>query len=251
MKKFFVIFITAFFFGSCFSSPAGITANPPSNQIWNELLHKYVTSQGLVNYKGIISEKAKFETYLTSLSNNAPAANWTAKEKEAYWINVYNAFTVKLIIDHYPVKNIKDIGPSIQIPFVNTPWQKEFFKIGGKSMKLDAVEHDILRKQFNDPRVHFAIVCASMSCPKLRNESYEASTLDAQLDDQGRAFLSTKSKNLITPNKLQLSKYFTWYKKDFTKSGSLIDFLNKYAPVKINKDADISYLDYNWNLNQQ
>ena len=118
-------------------------------------------------------------------------------------------------------------------------------------MKLDAVEHDKLRKQFNDPRVHFAIVCASMSCPKLRNEAYEGSNLDAQLDDQARAFLAAKSKNIITPAKLQLSKIFSWYKGDFTKNGSLIDFLNKYAPVKINEDPDIDYLDYNWNLNQQ
>ncbi|MEO8712584.1 MAG: DUF547 domain-containing protein [Parafilimonas sp.] len=251
MKKVFGILISVFFISSCFSSPAGNSAHPPSNQIWDDLLYKYVTNEGLVNYKGIISEKASFESYLNSLSNNPPSSTWTSKEKEAYWINVYNAFTVKLIIDHYPVKSIKDIGPYIQIPFVNTPWQKEFFKIGEEDMKLDAVEHDKLRKQFNDPRVHFAIVCASMSCPKLRNEAYEGSTLDAQLDDQARAFLAAKSKNIITPDKLQLSKIFSWYKGDFTKNGSLIDFLNKYAPVKINTDPDIDYLDYNWNLNQQ
>ncbi|MEP6464829.1 MAG: DUF547 domain-containing protein [Parafilimonas sp.] len=251
MKNLFVILISVCVMSSCYSTPQGNSPHPPGNEIWNNLLHKYVTNQGLVNYKGFISEKASFDSYLKSLSDNPPSSTWSTKEKEAYWINVYNAFTVKLIIDHYPVKSIKDIGPAIQIPFVNTPWEKEFFKIGGENMKLDAVEHDKLRKGFGDPRVHFAIVCASISCPKLRNEAYEGSTLDAQLDDQAKAFLSTKSKNVITADKLQLSKIFSWYKGDFTKNGSLIDYLNKYAPVKINKDADIDYLDYNWNLNQQ
>jgi len=129
--------------------------------------------------------------------------------------------------------------------------KKVFFKIGGQEMKLDEIEHDILRKQFNDPRIHFTLVCASRSCPKLRNEAYEAARLDEQLNDQGRAFLADRSKNIITQDKLQLSKIFSWFKGDFTKNGSLIDFLNRFSPVKINKDADIDHLSYNWNLNEQ
>ena len=228
-----------------------IIAAPPSHEVYSKLLGKYVNSKGLVNYKGFISEKATFEKYLNSLSNNPPQSNWSRNEKMAFWINAYNAFTIKLIMDNYPLESIKDIGPYIQIPFVNTPWQIEFIKIGGKKYDLDDIEHDILRDKFNDPRIHFALVCASMSCPKLRNEAYEADKLDQQLNDQGRYFLANKDKNIITPNDLKLSKYFTWYKDDFTQNGSLIDYLNKYAPVKINSDADIDYLDYNWNLNEQ
>ena len=118
-------------------------------------------------------------------------------------------------------------------------------------MKLDEIEHSILRKQFNDPRIHFSLVCASRSCPPLRTEAYEAATIDQQLNDQGRIFLTDKSKNVITPREIQISKIFSWFKGDFTKNGSLIDFLNKFSPVKIDKNADIDHLDYNWNLNEQ
>lgn len=118
-------------------------------------------------------------------------------------------------------------------------------------MDLDDIGHGILRKKFDDLRIHFALVCASMSCPKLRNEAYTPEKLNQQLDDQGRNFLSNTSKNKITPHKLQLSKIFKWYKGDFTEGQSLIDFLNKYAQVKINPDASISYLDYNRSLNSQ
>ncbi|GAC1310199.1 MAG: hypothetical protein NVSMB24_26970 [Mucilaginibacter sp.] len=229
-----------------------VSAQPPSHGIWNSLLQKYVNENGFVNYKGFINDRVEFQKYLDILSNNPPEDNWSKEDKEAYWINAYNAFTVKLIIDHYPVKSIKDIGPKHQIPFVNTPWQKKFFKIGKEEYKLDKIEHQILRKQFNDPRVHFAIVCASWSCAKLRNEAYEGSRLNKQLDDQAKDFLTDKRKNIITPEKAQLSSYFEWYRKDFEKKGvSFIDFINQYSPIKIKKDADISYLDYNWALNEQ
>ena len=231
--------------------PAITSAQPPSHDKWNNLLQKHIDKDGFVNYKGIIKDKAEFQNYLDLLSNNPPSAKWNKQQKMAYWINTYNAFTVKLIIDHYPVESIKDIGSSIQIPFVNTPWQYKFFKIGGEEMKLDQIEHKILRKEFDDPRIHFAIVCASYSCPRLLNEAYTAEKLDEQLTMQAKHFLANKNKNEITANKLILSKYFIWYKGDFTKNSSLIEYLNKYAPVKINKDADIDYEDYNWSLNEQ
>jgi hypothetical protein len=233
------------------TQPKGNSAHPPSNALWTGMLKKYVTQSGWVNYKAWKNDRGELDKYLNSLSANAPSDKWSTNEKKAYWINAYNAFTIKLILDHYPVKSIKDIGPSIQIPFVNTPWAKKFFKIGGKEMKLDEIEHSILRKQFNDPRIHFSLVCASRSCPPLRTEAYEAATIDQQLNDQGRIFLSDKSKNIITPREIQISKIFSWFKGDFTKNGSLIDFLNKFSPSRIDKNADIDHLNYNWNLNEQ
>jgi len=233
------------------TQPKGNSDHAPSNALWTKVLKKYVNQSGLVDYKGLLKDRSELNQYLSLLSSNPPSDKWSTNEKKAYWINAYNAFTVKLILDHYPVKSIKDIGPAIQIPFVNTPWAKKFFKIGGEEMKLDEIEHSILRKQFNDPRIHFTLVCASRSCPKLRKEAYEAATLEQQLDDQGRAFLGDRSKNIISTDKLQLSKIFSWFKGDFTKNGSLIDFLNKFSPVRIDKNADIDYLDYNWNLNEQ
>lgn len=205
----------------------------------------------MINYKGFQKDKAELDAYLKTLSDNAPQSNWSENDQKAYWINAYNAFTVSLILQHYPVKSIKDIGAAIQIPFVNTPWDIKFINIGGKKYDLNNIEHSILRKKFNDPRIHFAIVCASMSCARLRNEAYTAAQLNAQLDDQGKGFLNDKSKNNITTDKAELSKYFTWYRGDFTKNGSLADFINKYSQTKINANTKINYLDYNWNLNEQ
>lgn len=251
MKLLLSVLLVLIIYTAGVSQPKGNSAHPPSNASWTSMLKKYVNQNGWVNYKAWKNDRGELDQYLSSLSANPPSDKWSTNEKVAYWINVYNAFTIKLILDNYPVKSIKDIGPSIQIPFVNTPWAKKFFKIGDRDMKLDEVEHSILRKQFNEPRVHFALVCASRSCPKLKNGAYEASILDQQLNEQGRAFLADQSKNIITADKLQLSKIFSWFKGDFTKKGSLIDFLNKFSKVAINKNADINHLDYDWSLNEQ
>jgi hypothetical protein len=152
-------------------------------------------------------------------------------------------------MQHYPVKSIKDItGKSNKI---NTPWDISFITIGGKKYDLNNIEHGILRKRYNDPRIHFALVCASISCPKLRNEAYSGSQLNAQLDDAGKDFLNDDSKNKISADRADLSKYFSWYKEDFAKNGSLADFINKYSTTKINADTKIGSLDYNWSLNEQ
>lgn len=251
MKKLLVLICSIMPFAiSAFCQPKGSFNHAASNQLYTKILKTYVNNNGLVNYKGLKKDKAEFEQYLKALSANPPSAKWSSNEKKAYWINAYNAFTLKLIIDNYPIESIKDIGPAIQIPFINTPWSKKFFKIGGQEMSLDYIEHTILRKQFKDSRIHFALVCASLSCPKL--SAYTSQLLDEQLDQQGRTFLSDKSKNIITANsQVRVSKIFSWFKGDFTKKGSLIDFLNRFSPVKINQDAHIEYLNYNWNLNEQ
>lgn len=227
-------------------------AKIPSNKIWDEILKKNVNAEGWVDYKNILKDKVHFQEYLDELSNNPPEDSWSKDDKEAYWINAYNAFTVKLIIDHYPVKSIKDIGPKHQIVYLNTPWQKKFFKIGGKNFKLDRIENRILRKKFDDARIHFAIVCASRSCARLRNEAYQGSKLNEQLNDQAKDFLGDKRKNIFySSSKAKLSPYFDWFKKDFKKHGTVIDFINKYAPLKLKEDADIEEFDYDWSLNEQ
>jgi Protein of unknown function, DUF547 len=219
---------------------------------WTALLQKHVNDKGLVNYKGFIADSTALNSYLQLLSGHAPAADWNREEKLAYWINAYNAFTVKLITQHYPLKSIKDIGPATQIIFVNTPWDKKFFSIGGKSMTLNTIEHKILRKKFTEPRIHFAVNCASISCPKLLNVAYEAATLDAQLTAQAKDFLADVDKNQVTADNPKLSSIFKWFNGDFKKTGlSKLAFINQYAPVKINDKANLDYLDYNWNLNEQ
>jgi len=216
------------------------------------LLKKHVTAQGLVDYKGFKADEAVFNQYLALLSKNPPAASASKAEQMAYWINAYNAYTIRIILDHYPVQSIKDIGSKIQIPFVTTPWAAKFFTIGGQKMSLDNIEHGTLRKKFDDPRIHFTLVCASISCPRLRNEAYTAAQLEKQLDDQGRDFLNNPAKNKIGPGAAQLSKYFDWYKGDWEKNGqSVAKWVNRYSTAKIDANTKITYLNYNWGLNKQ
>ncbi|GAB3634771.1 DUF547 domain-containing protein [Hymenobacter arcticus] len=219
---------------------------------YDRLLKKHVTAQGLVDYKGFKADEVAFNQYLALLSKNPPAANWSKPDQMAYWINAYNAYTIRLILDHYPVESIKDIGSKIKIPFVTTPWAAKFFSIGGEKMSLDNIEHGILRKKFDDPRIHFTLVCASISCPRLRNEAYTAAQLEKQFDDQGRDFLNNPAKNKIGKSAAQLSKYFDWYKGDWEKNGqSVVKWVNRYSTTKMDDNTKISYLEYNWNLNKQ
>ena len=239
---------------ACHSNPAPQLQNtqPPSHQLWDELLKKHVDAKGMVDYEGFIRDKAQLQKYLDLLSNTPPnTKTWSEAEQLAYWINAYNAFTVKLIADNYPVKSIEDLHPTINIPMVNTVWHKKFFKIGGRESSLDEIEHKILRKQFEEPRIHFAIVCASYSCPPLRREAFTASALNKQLDEQAVSFINDPSRNKLGADNAQLSKIFSWFSGDFTKNGTLVAYINRYARTKLKPNAKISYLEYDWKLNKQ
>ena len=233
--------------------PTHTVAAAPSHAIFNKLLKEHVDAKGMVDYKGFAKDKAELKSYLDLLSKNAPADSWSKDDQLAYWINAYNAFTVQLILDHYPVKSIKDIGAKIKIPFVNTPWDVKFIKIGGETYDLNNLEHGIIRKKFDEPRIHFALVCAAKSCPRLRNEAFEGSRLDAQLEDQGVDFLNNPAKNSITAKQASLSKILDWYGSDFKKMKgmSVKDVVNKFSKTKITDDTKISYQTYDWALNEQ
>lgn len=234
------------------TAPHGKGSTPPSHQAWDQLLKKWVDAEGMINYKGFVQDKAKLQQYLNTLSNTPPDRNaWSEAEQLAYWINAYNAFTVKLIVDNYPLRSIEDLHPTVNIPMVNTVWHKKFFKIGGRESSLDEIEHKILRKQFNEPRIHFAIVCASFSCPPLRREAYVAEKLAQQLEAQAVRFINDPQRNKISQSKAELSKIFSWFKGDFTKNSNLIDYINRYAHTKLSPRATINFLEYDWRLNEQ
>lgn len=218
-----------------------------SHDIFDQLLKKHVNSKGSVNYAALKKDSIILNSYLKNVSDNPPTASWAQTDQLAYWINVYNAFTLSLVAKNYPVKSIKDIRPGIS--FINSVWDIKFIKIGNNTYDLNNIEHSILRKKFNEPRIHFAINCASYSCPRLRNEAYTAAKLDQQLTEAAKEFLADTTKNEIKPDKIDISKIFDWFTADFKKNGSLIDFLNKYSPVKINTKATINYKDYVWSLN--
>lgn len=219
----------------------------PSHSVWNDLLGKHVSANGWVSYRGFVEDSTKLNSYLSELSENPPAKEWSEDEKLAYWINAYNAFTVKLIIDHYPTASIKDIKNGI--PFVNSIWDLKFFKIGGKEMDLNEIEHAILRKEFKEPRIHFAIVCASKSCPKLLNEAYTAESLEQQLDQQTVEFINDTTKNRVSKEKAELSQIFNWFRGDFTRDMKLQEFIANYALNEMSSGAKISFMDYDWSLN--
>jgi len=254
MKKIFSILVLLLAVGvmACKGGHESYTGSPqaPDHSSWTTLLSKYVEDNGLVNYEGFISEKAELENYLEILSSNAPSESWSENEKLAYWINAYNAFTVKLIVDNYPLESIKDLNPTISVPTVNTIWAKEWFQIGGEDFSLDRIEHKILRKEFNEPRIHFAVNCASISCPVLRAEAYEADKIDRQLDEQTRIFMNDPSRNIITKEKVQVSKIFSWFGGDFKKDQTLLEFIDRYTREDLNDNAKVRFTKYDWNLNE-
>ena len=242
----------AVFFIMIFSATIIVAQSGISHKPFDELLQKYVDENGLVNYKGLSSERPKLRSYLTSLEKNEPSDGWTDDEQLTYWINAYNAFTLELILEHYPVKSIKDIGSKVKIPFVNTPWDIKFINIGDEEYDLNNIEHGIIRKKFDEPRIHFALVCAAISCPKLQNTAYLPETLDSQLTKAAKDFMGDPSKNEIkSSSKANLSKLFSWYGGDFTRKMSLVDYINQYSETKLDKRARLNYMEYDWALNEQ
>jgi hypothetical protein len=213
----------------------------PNHSVWNDLLKKNVSSSGKVNYKALKNEKSKIENYINQLTEFETQTDWSRNEKLAYWINLYNAVTVKLILDNYPLKSITDL-------YGGKPWDKKLITIGSKSYSLNNIENDIIRPKFNDARIHFAVNCAAKSCPKLMNGAFLPEKLNYQLNKQAKAFINGP-KNNITANAITISKIFDWYKDDF-KHGDLITFLNQYSNTQINPNASINFNEYDWNLNE-
>jgi Protein of unknown function, DUF547 len=227
--------------------------------------------QSRVNYKGFATEHAELTKTLDSFSA-VTSAQFNAFNKEqqmAFLINAYNAFTIELILTKYPdVKSIKDLGSTF-----SSPWKKSFFKLLGEERNLDWIEHDKLRPTgknivnggYQDPRIHVAIVCASIGCPALPPEAFTASKLDVQLEAGMARFVGDKTRNRFADGKLQVSSIFKWFKDDFEKGykgfGKVEDVFAKYADVLSNdaaaqaqiraKTVPISHMDYDWSLNDQ
>lgn len=208
--------------------------------LWHELLVKHVQENGDVDYKGFLKDQAKLQAYLTYMALNSPKPNVSEEEKLVYYINLYNAGTVQLILNNYPTKSIKKI---------NKPWSKKIIKIGDKLVSLGDIEHKILRKM-NEPRIHFAINCASFSCPKLINKAFTRANTEALLQEATKGFVNDTTRNIISSHKVQLSNIFRWYKNDFTDHTTLIEYINQYSKTTIDSNAHISFLNYDWSLNE-
>ena len=240
MKKLVIILVVLLLSKNNFAmevTPYGTIVN---HTTWNQLLKKHVSDQGKVDYLGFKKDLTELNAYLDWLSNSKPSETWSKDQLMAFWINAYNALTIKLIVDRYPISSIKDIY---------SPWNIKVITIANKTLSLNNIEHDILRKM-GDPRIHFGIVCASISCPKLQNEAFNTQNTNCLLNKASKEFLADSTKNELTTDAAELSKIFKWFAKDFKQEGSLIDFLNKFADIRISSDATISFKDYNWGLNE-
>jgi len=220
-------------------------AGQPDHSILDRLLNKYVSSAGKVNYKGLKTKMDTLDAYLLELKAHAPASDWTKNDKKAYYINAYNAYTLKLVLTKYPVASVKDISFSGK-----DLWSTKLVKLGENVYTLGQVENDLLRKM-GDPRIHFAINCASYSCPKIWNYAYTAANVSSQMDKLTKAYINDVKHNIITENKIKISQLFEWYAADFvTPEHTLIQYLNKYSTIQIAANAKVEYLPYNWSLNE-
>lgn len=213
-------------------------------EIFNNLLQKHVSNQGLVDYEAFKKDLPKLKKYISYLEDTSPNNSWSENKQKAFWINAYNAYTIVLILHEYPLKSIMDIKKDGK-----TAWKIPFAKVGGETYTLDYIEHEILRKKLFDPKIHVGVNCASTSCPKLGNVAFTEKNVEAELTKLMKAFVNDATRNKLSKNKIQISEIFNWFNADFTKNGSLINYLNKYSETKINTNAKISYLKYDWSLN--
>ena len=244
------------------------TAQEALHQPWQALLTQHVSPindghSSQVNYAGMKTDHAKLTAYLTALGkiDKQTFEQWPALQQLSFLINAYNAWTVELILSAYPdIKSIKDLGS-----FFSSPWSKKFIPLLGETRSLDNIEHELIRgdNKYGDPRIHFAVNCASIGCPALREEAYTAEKLERQLEQQTVRFLSDKTRNRFNKAEMELSSIFKWYQEDFSlgfrASDSLSAFILLYAEslglmpeqqaLLKAKKMDVDYLPYDWQLN--
>ncbi len=246
-----------------------------SHSIYDSLLKKYVKN-GRVDYKGFKASAEEFNAYLRNLGSVSESdySKWSREEKLAFWINAYNAFTIKAAIDNYPIKaSVFSFYPKNSIRQIDGIWDKIQFQAVGRNVTLEEIEHEILRKQFNEPRIHFTIVCASLGCPDLLNQAYKANIINEQLESAAIEFINNIQKGVrIDPadNVVKISKIFKWFGEDFiegsentelfndrdAKDRAVLNFLanhlksDKQKAFLESNQFKISYLDYDWSLNE-
>lgn len=244
---------------------------------YGNLLKSYVDAHGMVDYRGLKANRRPLDHFTSSMSRLDPRVydGWNEKEKVAFWINAYNALTLKAIIDHYPIEAslLKSfVYPKNSIRQISGVWDKLPFSVMGRDITLDGIEHKVLRATFNEPRIHVALVCAAMGCPPLRNEPYADDKLESQLDDQATRFMKNAEKFRIdrNGNKVYLSPIFDWFGQDFVKNygtgkgfpgfsekeKAVLNFMTHYVEPAdreylLRGDFSLEYLKYDWSLNEK
>lgn len=246
--KFFSLAAVAFLLVWISCAGRAQAAEDVNNEIYGQLLSRFVSGR-VVDYRGFKAEEGKLDEYLLQLEGTNSTA-LTPNAQLAFYINAYNAWTIKLVLGGYPgIKSIKDLGT-----IFSSSWTKKICRIDGKIMSLDDIEHGIIRPRFRDPRIHFAVNCASKGCPPLASEPYNGASLDNQLDTAVRNFLNDPARYRLDGNYLYVSMIFGWYASDF-RDGAL-NFILKYVRGDLLRaleakgdKIEIRYLDYDWSLN--
>ncbi|MFZ3409664.1 DUF547 domain-containing protein [Vibrio chagasii] len=220
-----------------------------SHQSWQQFLDSYLVKQGqntLVRYQAVTAtDKSKLKQYIKQLEQVNPL-EYSKAEQYAYWANLYNAVTVDLILDAYPVKSITKLGGL----FSFGPWGDDAVSVNGKPLTLNDIEHRILRPIWQDPRTHYAVNCASLGCPNLQSQAFTSDNTETLLEQAASEFVnSDKGVVLVKGNKLQLSSIYEWFAVDFGNQQQLIQHLNQYRVEPVKNTDKISY-DYDWSLNQ-
>ncbi len=237
---------------------------------YDKLLNTIVVEKGAetaVDYDNLNNNPEPLENYLAVLESVSKQDfdSWDKNQQMAFLINAYNAFTLKLIINNYPgIESIRDLGGLI----FSSPWDKKFFKLFGVETSLGYIEHDVLREEYDEPRIHFAVNCASKGCPALQKRAYTANELEQQLENAAKQFMRNTKFNRFDPEKklLEISSIFNWFTGDFTKNGTLENYVAKYISddpevIKVlsakssglnpSNKVSIIFLDYDWSLNKK
>ncbi len=280
-QKSWVILVLAMIFlptgissGVCYAEEGSESSEPDHYAI---VLKTYVDDKGMVNYEELKAHREPLDTFIEHLEKLPSAVydGWSKEQKIAFWINAYNGFTLKAIIDHYPIKGGSFLSkrrfPKNSIRQIKGVWDKLELTTMGRKLTLNDIEHEILRKEFNEPRIHMALVCAAMSCPPLRDEPYTGEKLDEQLDDQARKFLKDPLKFRIDREKerVYVSSIFKWFGKDFVPTygaddrfkeyeetdRAVLSFVSRYLESETQEylaaqELSVKHLDYDWSLNE-
>lgn len=246
-------------------APAGLRAQAPAGESFDlspyaRVLEAYVTPQGQVRYAALKQDPADLNAFLRQLAAVSPESRPdlfpTPAAEMAYWINAYNAFVLSAVVEAYPIESVV----SVRTMFGALFFKRARFVAGGRRMSLDDIEHGILRRQFSDPRVHFALNCASASCPRLAPQPYRAETLEAQLDQAARAFIGREENVWMRGDVLFLSKIFEWYREDFARAAGpeepagVVGYLLRYLPAETaarirQEKPRVEFYSYDWSLN--
>lgn len=224
---------------------------------WDNLLSRHVrtSDQGvnLVDYHGFSTgDRTMLADYITILSG-VPISQFNRDQQLAYWVNLYNALTVRVVLDHYPVESIRDIDISPGL-FATGPWDKKLISIEGKDLTLNDIEHRILRPIWRDPRIHYVVNCASIGCPNLRDRAYSGTEIDTALDRAATAYVNDPRGVSVVDGKVSVSKIYDWFIEDFGGSeGMVLRHLQRYAApelaARLEAIGKLSDVHYDWSIN--